>query len=69
MEAKQKGITCTEFFGLLCRKPPTTLAELMKRVEKYIRQDDDLTTSRFAREVGDRGKAMEERRPKRQEKR
>ncbi|XP_021623819.1 uncharacterized protein LOC110623198 [Manihot esculenta] len=69
VEVMQKETTSPEFFGSLCRKPPTTLAELMKRVEKYIRQDDALTTSRFAREAGDRGKAMEERRPKRQERR
>ncbi|XP_021618808.1 uncharacterized protein LOC110619606 [Manihot esculenta] len=48
---------------------PITLAELMKRIEKYIRQDDALTTSRFAREIGDRGKAVEDRRPERQERR
>lgn len=40
VEAMQKGTTSPEFFGSLCKKPPTTLAELMKRVEKYIRQDD-----------------------------
>ncbi|XP_021603908.1 uncharacterized protein LOC110608937 [Manihot esculenta] len=50
-------------------KPPTTLAELMKRAEKYIRQDDALTTSRFAREVADRGKAIEKMRSKRSERR
>ncbi|XP_021600736.1 uncharacterized protein LOC110606296 [Manihot esculenta] len=48
VEAMQKGTTSPEFFGSLCRKPPTSLAELMKRAEKYIRQDDALTTSRFA---------------------
>ncbi|XP_043818242.1 uncharacterized protein LOC122725269 [Manihot esculenta] len=64
----QKGTTSPEFFGSLSRKPPTSLAELMKRAEKYIRQDDALVTSRFAKEVADRGKAPEERRPERQEK-
>ncbi|XP_043815325.1 uncharacterized protein LOC122724433 [Manihot esculenta] len=57
-----------EFFGSLSRKPPTTLAELMKREEKYIRQDDALVTSRFAKESADRGKAPEERRSERHEK-
>ncbi|XP_021609068.1 uncharacterized protein LOC110612597 [Manihot esculenta] len=56
VEAMQKGTTSPEFFRSLCRKPPTTLAELMKRAEKYITQDDTLITSRFAREVGDREK-------------
>ncbi|XP_043805311.1 uncharacterized protein LOC122721521 [Manihot esculenta] len=69
VEAMQKGTTSLEFFGLLCRKPPTTLAELMKRVEKYIRQDDALMTSRFAKEATDRGKSPEERRSERYEKR
>ena len=64
----QKGTTSLEFFGSLSRKPPTSLAELMKRAEKYIRQDDALVTSRFAKEAVDRGKAPEERRPERQEK-
>ena len=40
----------------------------MKRTEKYIRQDDALMTSRFAKEAADRGKAPEERRLERQEK-
>ncbi|XP_021603919.1 uncharacterized protein LOC110608948 [Manihot esculenta] len=53
----------------LREKPSTTLAELMKRAEKYIRQDDALTTSRFAREVADRGKAIEKMRSKRSERR
>ncbi|XP_021617928.1 uncharacterized protein LOC110618971 [Manihot esculenta] len=69
VEAMQKGMTSPEFFGSLSRKPPTSLAELMKRAEKYIRQDDALMTSRFAKEEADRGKAPEERRPERHEKR
>ncbi|XP_043806212.1 uncharacterized protein LOC122721718 [Manihot esculenta] len=68
VEAMQKGTTSLEFFGSLSRKPPTSLAELMKRAEKYIRQDDALMTSRFAKEAADRGKAPKERRPERQEK-
>lgn len=40
IEAIQRGTTSPEFFGLLCRKTPTTLSELMKRAEKCIRQDD-----------------------------
>ncbi|XP_043809782.1 uncharacterized protein LOC110608934 [Manihot esculenta] len=44
------------------RKPPTSLAELMKRAEKYIRQDDALVTSRFARGLTDKRKALEEKR-------
>ncbi|XP_021603794.1 uncharacterized protein LOC110608809 [Manihot esculenta] len=62
VEEMQKGTTSPEFFGSLCRKPLTSLAELIKRAEKYIRQDDALTTSRFARETADKGKALEERR-------
>ncbi|XP_021598835.1 uncharacterized protein LOC110604835 [Manihot esculenta] len=69
VEAIQKGTTSLEFFGLLCRKLLTTLVELMKRAEKYIRQDDALTTSRFAKEAGDRGKIGEDKRPDRQERR
>ncbi|XP_021602743.1 uncharacterized protein LOC110607886 [Manihot esculenta] len=68
VEAMQKGTTSAEFFGLLSRKPPTTLAKLMKRAEKYIRQDDSLMTSRFAKGAEDRGKAPEERRSERHEK-
>ncbi|XP_043808339.1 uncharacterized protein LOC110605473 [Manihot esculenta] len=68
MEAMQKGTTSAEFFGSLSRKPPTTLVELMKRAEKYIRQDDALVTSRFAKGAEDRGKAPEERRSERHEK-
>ncbi|XP_043810655.1 uncharacterized protein LOC110610967 [Manihot esculenta] len=68
VEAMQKGTTSPEFFGSLSRKPPTTLAELMKRAEKYIRQDDALVTSRFAKGAEDRGKAPEERRSERHEK-
>lgn len=30
VEAIQKGTTSPKFFELLCRKPPATLAELMK---------------------------------------
>ena len=37
VEAMQKGTTSVECFGSLSRKPPTSLAELMKRAEKYIR--------------------------------
>ncbi|XP_021597788.1 uncharacterized protein LOC110604045 [Manihot esculenta] len=62
IETMQKGTTSLEFFGLLCRKPPTTLVELMKRVKKYIRQDDALTTSRFAKKAGDIGKDGEDKR-------
>lgn len=36
----QKGTTFQEFFESLCRRPPSTLLKLMKRAEKYIRQDD-----------------------------
>ncbi|XP_043812711.1 uncharacterized protein LOC122723679 [Manihot esculenta] len=68
VEAMQKETTSLEFFGSLSRKPPTSLAEMMKRAEKYIRQDDALVTSRFARGATDKGKAPEERRPKRHEK-
>ncbi|XP_043816063.1 uncharacterized protein LOC122724603 [Manihot esculenta] len=68
VKAMQKGTTSPKFFGSLSRKPPTTLVELMKRAEKYIRQDDALVTSRFAKGVEDRGKAPEERRSKRHEK-
>ncbi|XP_043811552.1 uncharacterized protein LOC122723465 [Manihot esculenta] len=68
VEAMQKGTTSPEFFGSLSRKPPTSLAELMKRAEKYIRQDDALVTSRFAKGAADKGKAPEERRLERQEK-
>ncbi|XP_021612947.1 uncharacterized protein LOC110615414 [Manihot esculenta] len=56
-------------FNTEALKPPTSLAELMKRAEKYIRQDDALTTSRFTREAADRGKALEERRSERPERR
>ncbi|XP_021616528.1 uncharacterized protein LOC110617828 [Manihot esculenta] len=69
IEAMQKGTTSLEFFGSLCRKLPTTLAELMKRAEKYIRQYDALTTSRFAKEPRDRGKTGEDKRPDKQERR
>ncbi|XP_021623825.1 uncharacterized protein LOC110623204 [Manihot esculenta] len=69
VEAMQKGTISLEFFRSLYRKPLTTLAELMKRADKYTRQDDALTTSRFTKEAGDRGKAVEERRPERQERR
>ncbi|XP_043818261.1 uncharacterized protein LOC122725289 [Manihot esculenta] len=41
----------------------------MKRAEKYIRQDDALTTSRSAREATDRGKAPKERRSDRPKRR
>ncbi|XP_043808401.1 uncharacterized protein LOC122722262 [Manihot esculenta] len=68
VEAMQKGTTLPELFGSLSRKPPTSLAELMKRAEKYRRQDDALVTSRFAKGVADKGKAPEERRPERREK-
>lgn len=49
IEAMQKETTSTEFFGSLSRKSLTTLAKLMQRAEKYIRQDDALMTSRFAK--------------------
>ncbi|XP_021598919.1 uncharacterized protein LOC110604945 [Manihot esculenta] len=62
VEAMQKGTTYLEFFGWLCRKPPTTLSELMKRTEKYIRQDDALTTSRFAMDDRERGKVGQDKR-------
>ncbi|XP_021631859.2 uncharacterized protein LOC110629255 [Manihot esculenta] len=69
VEAIQKGTTSPEFFDSLSRKPPTSLAELMKRAEKYIRQDDALMTSIFAKEAANKGKAPEERSPERHEKR
>lgn len=50
VEAMQKETTSVEFFGSLSRKSLTTLVELMQRVKKYIRQDDTLMTSQFARE-------------------
>ncbi|XP_021624992.1 uncharacterized protein LOC110624183 [Manihot esculenta] len=50
------------------KKPPTSLAELMKRAEKYIRQDDALVTSRFAKGAPSKEKAPEERRPEKHEK-
>ncbi|XP_021600727.1 uncharacterized protein LOC110606287 [Manihot esculenta] len=68
VEAMPKGMTSLEFFSSLSRKPPTSLAELMKRAEKYIRQDEALMTSRFSKEAADRGKAPEERRSERLEK-
>lgn len=58
VEAIQKGMTSQEFFGSLCRKLPTTMWELMKRTEKYLRQDNALTTSQFAREVKERSKGI-----------
>ncbi|XP_021623844.1 uncharacterized protein LOC110623225 [Manihot esculenta] len=69
VEVMQKGTTSLEFFGSLCTKPPTTLSELMKRVEKYIRQDDAFTTSQFARDDRDRGRAEDDRRQDRLERR
>lgn len=45
VEAIQKGTTSAEFFGFLSRKPLITLAELIQRAEKYIRQDDVLMTN------------------------
>ncbi|XP_021631866.1 uncharacterized protein LOC110629263 [Manihot esculenta] len=60
VEAMQNGTTSLEFFGSLCRKPSTTLSELMKRVKKYIRQDDALTTSRSARDDRERSKVGED---------
>ncbi|XP_021627036.1 uncharacterized protein LOC110625716 [Manihot esculenta] len=69
VEAMQKGTTSPEFFSSLSRNPLTSLAELMRRAEKYIRQDDALMTSRFAKEAADREKAPEERRSERHEKR
>ncbi|XP_043817405.1 uncharacterized protein LOC122725051 [Manihot esculenta] len=41
----------------------------MKRAEKYIRKDDALVTSRFAKGVAGKEKTLEERRPEKQEKR
>ncbi|XP_021629676.1 uncharacterized protein LOC110627639 [Manihot esculenta] len=67
VEAMQKGTTSAEFFGSLSRKPPTSLAELMQRAKKYIRQDDALVTSRFAKGAVGKEKAPEERRPKKHE--
>ncbi|XP_043809109.1 uncharacterized protein LOC122722469 [Manihot esculenta] len=67
VEAMQKGTTSAEFFSSLSRKPPTSLAELMQRAEKYIRQDDALVTSRFAKEAVGKEKAPEERRPEKHE--
>ncbi|XP_021620550.1 uncharacterized protein LOC110620912 [Manihot esculenta] len=67
VEAMQKGTTSAEFFGSLSRKPPTSLAELMQRAEKYIRQDDTLVTSRFAKRAIGKEKAPEERRPEKHE--
>lgn len=58
VEAMQRGMTSPEFFKSLCRKPPNTLSELIKRAEKYIRQDDTLTTNRFARKDKERGKGI-----------
>lgn len=69
IEAMKKGMTSLEFFGSLCRKPLTTLSELMKRAEKYIRQDDTLTTSRFAWDDKERGRGVDDRRQNRQERR
>ncbi|KAG8660874.1 hypothetical protein MANES_02G203175v8 [Manihot esculenta] len=68
VEAMQKGTTSAEFFGSLSRKPPTSLAELMQRAEKYIRQDDALVTSRFAKRMTGKEKASEEKRSERHEK-
>lgn len=48
VEAMQLGTTYPEFFGSLYRKPLSTVLELIKRSEKYIRQNDALTTSRLA---------------------
>lgn len=62
VEAMQIGMTYPKFFESLCRKPPNTLSKLMKRAEKYIRQDDALTTSRFAREDKERGRGIDDRR-------
>lgn len=49
VEAMQKGTTSIKFFRSLSRKSRTTLADLMQ-AEKYIRQDDVLITSIFAKE-------------------
>ncbi|XP_021603867.1 uncharacterized protein LOC110608891 [Manihot esculenta] len=67
VEAIQKGTISPEFFGFLCRKPSNTLAKLMKRAEKYIRQDDALTISKFSKEAANKGKATKERRSERLE--
>ncbi|XP_021612896.1 uncharacterized protein LOC110615362 [Manihot esculenta] len=53
----------------IARKPPTTLSELMKRAKKYIRQYDALTTSRFAQDDRDRGRAWDDRRQDKLERR
>lgn len=57
VEAMQRGTTSPEFFRSLFRMLPNILSELLKRAEKYIRQDNALTTNQFAREdkEGDRG--------------
>ncbi|KAG8639631.1 hypothetical protein MANES_14G158232v8 [Manihot esculenta] len=69
VEAMQKGTTSPEFFGLLCRKPSTSLSELMKRAKKYIRQDGTLTTNQFAKDDRDRGRVGEDKRQDRLERR
>lgn len=50
VKAMLNGTTLAEFFGSLSRKPPTTLADMMQRAEKYIRQDDAIMSSMFAKE-------------------
>lgn len=46
----KKGTILAKFFGSLSKKPPSMLADLMKRAEKYIRKDDALMTSSFMKE-------------------
>ncbi|XP_021629659.1 uncharacterized protein LOC110627617 [Manihot esculenta] len=62
VEAMQKGMTSPEFFGSLYRKLHTTLSELIKRAEKYIRQDDALNTSQFNRDDKEKGRDVDDRR-------
>lgn len=69
VEVMQKGTTSPNFFGSLCQKPPTTLSELMKRVEKYIRQDNALMTSQFSRDDREGGRVGKDKRQDRSERR
>lgn len=60
----ERGTISSDFFCFLSRRPPSSLTELMQRVEKYIRQDDALITNRFAREdrEGEENKRWDEKR-------
>lgn len=69
VETMQKGTTSHEFFKSLCQKSPTTLSELMKRAKKYIRHDDALTTSQFARNDREKGRAGDDKKQDRIERR